>query len=488
MAYSDNASYSVQVLTTSRQAEAAAACAKLKEYKNVRLEKISNTYKIRVGLFRSSDESLPLLKQLKKTYPGAFVKKSIIDKSQIVKAGNQDLRYDLTDAKDERPTALLQSAASQEAYQPQPSISPAIALINPSQQLPVVSQVAAIEKTPVTSEAPPKVSLPQAEDCLKAGLQYHHDRKYEEAIRSLTQFVSLAPKSQQRVSALLLIGKGLDEMNLPRSALGIYSRVIAGYPDTPEAVLSIIAMADIGFANPTLKRPPGMTGAQYMRDPVLGYDTALSKKVPAPMIEHVHYQKGRVLWKNGRHNESYEVQSRFVKEFPDSPYRRDVLTMLKTSTVTLIDQYQQSNDHLSVAGLFFRGRKDGLISNDDIDVLLKSAFSLAHLGLQDVSSGMIQSLRKITLGKRTPGIEKSLSDIEAVLAGGAGREPMADAKWETFQSGREWLRANNLPLAEQTLANLKNTGSDAFWAKVSDYALEDSRWTQKYNGGRVGSK
>ncbi|MCX5858130.1 MAG: hypothetical protein NTZ57_09565 [Deltaproteobacteria bacterium] len=364
-------------------------------------------------------------------------------------------------------------------------------MIPPPQQLPVASQVAAIEKTPETSEAaqPLKVSPTQAEDCLKAGLQYHHDRKYEEAIRSLAQFVSLAPKSQQRVSALLLIGKGLDEMKLPRSAVGMYSRVIAGYPDTPEAVLSIIAMADIGFANPALKRPPGLTGSQYMRDPVLGYDTALSKKVPAPMIEHVHYQKGRVLWKNGRYKESYEVQSRFVKEFQDSPDRGDVLAMLKTSTVTLIDQYQQFNDHLSVAGLFFKGRKNGLIRDDDIDILLKSAFSLAHLGLPNVSSGMIQALRKSTLGKTTPGIEKSISDIEAVLTSGAGRQPVVDAKWEAFQSGLTLLRANNLPLAEQTLANLKNTGGDAFWAKISDYALEEGRWTQKYSsGGRFGSK
>ena len=392
---------------------------------------------------------------------------------------------------DGRLMSPVQSAATQEARPPQPSVSPAAALIPPPQQLPVASQVAAIEKTPETSEAaqPLKVSPTQAEDCLKAGLQYHHDRKYEEAIRSLAQFASLAPKSQQRVSALLLIGKGLDEMKLPRSAVGMYSRVIAGYPDTPEAVLSIIAMADIGFANPALKRPPGLTGSQYMRDPVLGYDTALSRKVPAPMIEHVHYQKGRVLWKNGRHKESYEVQSRFVKEFPDSPDRGDVLAMLKTSTVTLIDQYQQFNDHLSVAGLFFKGRKNGLIRDDDIDILLKSAFSLAHLGLQNVSSGMIQALRKSTLGKTTPSIEKSLSDIEAVLAGGAGRQPVVDAKWEAFQSGLTLLRANNLPLAEQTLANLKNTGGDAFWAKISDYALEEGRWTQKYNsGGRLGSK
>ena len=93
MSYAEDFSYSVQVMTTSRQTEAAAAYTKVKEYKNARLEKYSNAYVVRIGFFRSRDECFPLLKQLKEIYPSAMVNKGNVDKHKIVKASNPDMRY-----------------------------------------------------------------------------------------------------------------------------------------------------------------------------------------------------------------------------------------------------------------------------------------------------------------------------------------------------------------------------------------------------------
>ena len=464
MAYADTSSYSIQVLTSWQYEDAVHAYTKLKKHENVRLERINDAYVIRIGDYQTKDKGLSLLEQLRKEYAGAYLKKCVIDKKRIMQTNNP---YHHKDVKRTPSLPADPPRSNHGEMPPQPTVHASVAAVVKAPEIPLAAPL-------------PEAPAINAEDYLKAGLQQHYERKYDDAIRSLSHYLSLSPKSQQRAAAMLIIGKSLEETTGPRSALGIYSRVIEGFPDTPEALLSIIAMADIGLASPALKYPIGMKGAKYARDPVTGYDTALAKKVPTPILEHVHYQKGRVLWKSGRHRESYEAQNDFLREFPNSAYRKDTIGMLKSSTITLIDQYHRSGDHISAASLFFQGRKRGLIGAEDVDAMLKSAFSLAHLGLHDISVNVIAALRKNAPVRRAADIEKALVDIQAISVSGTGHEQPADAKWDTLKSGQEYLRANNLPMAEQTLANLKNTGGDAFWSKVSEYALEDNRWTQKY--------
>ena len=339
------------------------------------------------------------------------------------------------------------------------------------------------------SAGPPESPKPSPvniqEDDLKTGMQNYRERKYAEAISALSKYASLVPKSQQRTAALLIIGKSLEEMNRPRSALNIYSRVIEQNPDSPEALLGVVAMADIGVARPDLNYRSGKKGAEYVKDPVTAYDAALSKNVPLPIIEHIHHQRGRALWNSKRYEDARHALTVLLNKFPQTAYREEAMGTIRDCTAALIDQYNQSGDHLAVADLFLQGWKERFIRTADVDTLLKSSFSLSCLGLHEESLNILNTLRKSAPGKPPSYIEKidnMVAKMEKNRALGSSDQTPADVKWRQFQSGREHLSANHLTLAEKTLTDLKNGGGDPFWAKIAEYALEENRWVQKYQG------
>ena len=52
---------------------------------DARIEKINDSYVVRIGAYQVKNKALSLLKQLKLTYTDAFIIKYVIDKRQIVK-------------------------------------------------------------------------------------------------------------------------------------------------------------------------------------------------------------------------------------------------------------------------------------------------------------------------------------------------------------------------------------------------------------------
>lgn len=347
-------------------------------------------------------------------------------------------------------------------------------------------QTAATTLKPAGPPVTPKPSpVNIQEDDLKTGMQNYREQKYAEAISALSRYASLVPKSQQRTAALLIIGKSLEEIDRPRSALNIYSRVTEQNPDSPEALLGVVAMADIGVARPGLNYRGGKKGTEYVKDPVTAYDAALSKNVPLPIIEHIHHQRGRALWKSKRYEEARHALTVLLKKFPQTAYREEAIGIISDCTAVLIDQYNQSGDHLAVADLFLQSWKEGFIRAGDVDTLLNASFSLSRLGLHEASFDILSTLRKNAPGKPSAYIEKidkMAAEMEKNRASRSSDPSPANVKWSQFQSGREHLSAKQPLLAEKTLADLKNGGGDPFWSKIAEYALEENRWGQKYQG------
>ncbi len=335
-------------------------------------------------------------------------------------------------------------------------------------------------------QEPAGLSSLTAEESYQAGIQNYQDLRYDDAIAYLTRYISLSTNSNRSSAALLIMGKSFEALNRPHTALGIYGRILEQYPQSPEASLSIIATADIGASYPTLTYPGFLKGAEYFRNPILGYDTVLARPLSAEMTEDALFQKGHALQKQGRLKESYDTFSQLLKQFPKSPYRKETFDALKTTTATLIDRYHKAGDYLAAAECYFKSKGKGLIAPGDTDTLLKSALSLAHLGFYDDSLGLVNTLKAGLTGKGSSEIDRTVAEIENIRATNASVRLPDDAKWTLFQSGRDYLRSNNLPMAEQTLAKLKNEGGEPFWAKISDYAFAEKEWSQRYRGAAAG--
>jgi len=189
------------------------------------------------------------------------------------------------------------------------------------------------------------------------------------------------------------------------------------------------------------------------------------------------------LWKSKRYEEARQALTVLLKKFPQNAYREEAIGTIRDCTAALIDQYNQSGDHLAAADLFLQGWKEGFVRPADVDTLLKSAFSLSYVGLHEESFNIIGTLRKSATGKPPSYIEKinsMVAEIEKKRAPGSSDQTPADVKWRQFQSGREYLSANQPTLAEKTLTDLKSGGGDPFWSRIAEYALEENRWVQKY--------
>jgi len=460
MSYADNSYYCVQVLVTGKHENAVHIYKELRTHKDARIEKINNTYAVRVGAHRNRVKADRLLKELKNTYSDAFVKTYTIDSKAIVRKNM------LAGQKKEKKTPAIPPKRQEVKHE------------NKQQQSPPAPPAPLNDSKQETAKA----SATGGEDYFKTGMKYFHERKFDSAVSYLSQYISLSPGGDQHATAFLVIGKSFQEINRSRSALRIFGRIMEKYPATPEATLSIIAMADIGVSDRALKYPIGMKGAEYFRDPVFAYDTVSVKNIPVQMTEHIQYQKGRFLWKTGRYKESWDVYTTFLKESPNSAYRKDIMVILKAGTVALIDQYNRSGDHIAAVNLFFQATEKGVIGTEDMDTMLKAALSLAHMGFFDVSSNLLIKLKAKKADKTSVDIDKALADIEKMkIACNPGQLAM-DTRWNVFQSGREYLRSNNLPLAEKMLTPLKNAGGEAFWPKITEYALEDTQWRNKYRG------
>jgi tetratricopeptide (TPR) repeat protein len=479
--YAGNTLYCVQVLMTSNLESAVNTYDKLKTHESARVEKINDGYAVRIGYYRNKIKAASTLKKIKKTYSDAFVKPCVKNRTLIVHDKNS------------QPSPSGHDPAKKEEIRIQSNPKPPVPVAENRSEItkaPVAGNVTIPEQNlsnpslPVADNKPETTKAPaiNVEDYLKTGMQYYYDHKYDSAISSLSQYISLSPNASQHAAVILTIGKSLEEMNRHRAALTLYGRIIEQYPNTPEASLSMIAIADIGVDNPALRYPISVKGIEYFRDPISAYDAAVINNAPEQMTEHIKFQKSRYFWKTGQYRESCDSCTTLLKEFPNTAHRKEIIGILKASMVSLIDQYHQSGDHISAANIFFQAKKRGMIGTEDIDILLKSALSFAHLGFYNVSSNILGTLKTKTRGKTSVDIDKAVAEFEKIKMGVAANQVNADKKWDLFQSGKNYLSSNNLSMAEQTLSQLKNTGGEAFWSKISEYALEDNKWNQKYRG------
>jgi TolA-binding protein len=477
--YAENQIYAVQVLMAKQYENADYEYKQLKDYRDTRIEKTTNeAYVVRIGAYHAKTNALALLKKLKYIYTDAFIVKYTIETNQIVKGDHLTKQ---NKAKEALPVPSPNIIVKHSETPTHPPSGIPVPIAKKSHESPKLSDVP-VQSSEVSKNLSEiqKPSTGIEEDLFKEGMQSYHAEKYEGTVSSLSKYTSLTPKSQQRGAALLIIGKSLEQMKRPKSALDIYSRIIEQYPDSLESFLSIVAMADISVTNPGLHYPAVKKGFEYVRDPVSAYDTVLLKNVPSPIIEHIQYQKGLALWKFKHYDQAQETLLNFLKKFPKTTHRREVIAMLKDSTAVLINQYNRLGDHIAVANLFFQGWKSGSITTEDVDILLKATSSLSNVGLHDDSLNILNTFKKSALGKTSTDIDKAVAEIEKKRAISLMDQLQTDTKWNKYQSGREYLIANNLTQAEQTFSDLKNSDSDQFWSKLTEYVLEENKWTQKY--------
>ncbi|MBN1380286.1 MAG: tetratricopeptide repeat protein [Deltaproteobacteria bacterium] len=501
VAYADQPDWCIQVIRCSVRANAEATYDKVGSYENKRIEKSNGSYTVSIGHYKSKADAYVSLHQVRRQFHDAFLRLCGEDGYQIIRETKPSRKAKTVASKvlPSPPEKAAAKTASPGFVTGKGSSTGTDASLNATEKnitCPDISSKAD-EVTKEKSSAASEVSEASISEkkhetaettkqekvqLLKAGMQYYYDKQYQEAISHLTRYLSLWPKSEHCSAVLFIIGKSFEEMGHPLSALNIFGRVLKQYPESPEAFTGMIAMADISVRHPSLKYPVFMEGAQYVRDPVLAYDKALRHKIPAQMAEAVRFKKGRALLKRDHHQMSYDCLSSLIYDAPQTVYRNEILDMMKTNAVTLINHYHQAGDHIAAIDLFFEATDKNLIGYGDTDTILQSCLSFAQMGMYDISVNILKRLRPQSRNEAfLSKFNNTAKEIERLRLNHYASSNQVKEKWKLYESGKAYLKADDLPMAQKKLSELKNASDEPFWSKITDYALQENHWHKKYH-------
>lgn len=319
---------------------------------------------------------------------------------------------------------------------------------------------------------------PAPETLMKEAVEHYQSRRLESALEKFSLFLSLYPGNSNAPSAMLAVAGILLEMKRPLSALRIYSRILERHAETPEAIESVIALADMSILSPGLKPSIAITGARWYLDPVFAYDMVLSKNPPAELTERLLLQRIVALRSKGRCRDAYDAGSQFLLRYPQTKHRYAMSGALRSDILCIMDERIAAGDDVAVISLILNARRKGLIKMTDTNILIKAAGSYVRMDMSEEARILLNSARPFA-AVQTPQIDAALQELARVGTTPAGSSPAAD-RWALYHAGRQQTLASNPSAAEKTFTEMKGTDQDAFWSKLADFTVKDSVRTVKY--------
>jgi len=324
----------------------------------------------------------------------------------------------------------------------------------------------------------PPLATPAPDALLKEGMDHFEARRYENAIEQLSRFMSLYPAHIKTPSAMITVAGILLEIKRPLAAIRLYSHVLARYPETPEALEAMTAIADMGMRSPGLKPNIAVTGARWFLDPVDAYDTVLSKNPSPDLTERLLSRRINALRSQGRYREAYASAGQFLEQNPGTKHRQTLLAGLRSDLGCLIGERFAAGDDIAVINLLLNGRRRGLINMGDTNILIKAAGSYARSGMTDEARTLLDQARHFA-ADYTAQVNAVIGEPAQAERSSAASSPVIE-RWALYQKGRQQIMSSDPSAAEKTFKQVRGTGEDEFWSKLADFASQDGIFTAKY--------
>jgi tetratricopeptide (TPR) repeat protein len=329
---------------------------------------------------------------------------------------------------------------------------------------------AAPDAVPDTAAPPSALSSP--ETLRNEGMAYFRARRYENAVEKLSLLMSLYPAHSLTPAAMVTVAGILSETKRYLAAIRLYSYALERYPGTPEAIEAMMALAEMGMSSPGLKPTIALIGTRWYLDPLEACDTALSQNPSPELTERLLFQRMAVLRAQGRYREAFTAVSRFIEQDPGTKHKQILLAALRSDMDHLIMERLAVGDDIAVIHFLSTGRRRGLISMTDTDLLIKSAGSYARLGMTAEARTLLSRARYFA-ADRIPQVDMALQQLEQVEGSPAISSSVVQ-RWALYHTGREQILSLKRSAAEKTLAQVKGNDQDEFWVKLVDFTLQEN--------------
>lgn len=446
----------VEAMHTEDRAIAESAQKSLKRFGNAHISRQGDRYTVLIGPIGDSKEAVSVRNIVRRTHPDALIRPSA---SVPSKNGTPPSAA---------PPSAPKSTAPVRVVKPAP---PALTAVSPDKQPPQP-----VETNPPAQESTGLTSSPGA--LLKTALDDYQARRYETALQWLSLYLSLYPADNNVPLAMFAVAGIQLAMKRPLSAFRIYSHILERHAGTPEAIESMIALADMSLLYPGLKPSIALSGSQWYLDPVMAYDQALSKNPSEEMTERVLLQRISALRLKGRYREAYDAGHRFLERYPRTNHQFVLLAALRSDVENVIEERIAAGDDLAVISLVSHASRKDVIKMNDTDILIKAAGSYGRLGMTHEAGRLLSATRPFAMG-RISRIDAALEALSKTEAPPAATSPEME-RWRLYEAGRRQIHTSTRSEAEKTLAQMKGNPQDAFWSKLAEFALNDGPWSIKY--------
>lgn len=346
----------------------------------------------------------------------------------------------------------------------------------------------------------------------RIGESTYRNGRYREAIRILSASVSLYPEDEQTQKALYLMGCAFERLELFPTAIKIYNEVIDAYPDSDECRESILKIAMLGGQRTGLRVPVYLTAAAHFEDPLTAYDMLLAARPGRDFEERVRFAKAETLSHQGRYAEAIDEYLRLGEKYPQGQYGTILPGRVKAAVWKLTDVLYDSGDHVAIASLYCKTFGRISFEWNDLDGIMKVADSLHKMSLDEEAIRVLKDAQKVSpdrnaqnliikamqtmnnnvrdLGSlhtraETPDSSdgasgQPLESLEKALAAAGGNE---QRRWLLFEIGRRLSQEKEWTAAERRFSQMREGNPDPFWTKLSEYAVQEARWMERYRHG-----
>ena len=463
----------VEAMHTENRATAESAQNRLKRFGNAHISRQGDRYTVLIGPIGDSKEAVSVRNIVRRTHPDALIRTS----ASVPSKNGTPSAAPASEPKTIAPVGVVKPTAP--ASEPK-SIGP-VGVVKPAP--PVLTAVSPDKQPPQPVEtnppAPESTGLTSSpETLLKRALDDYQARRYESALQWLSLYLSLYPVDDNVPLAMFAVAGIQLAMKRPLSALRIYSHILERHAETPEAVESMIALADMSLLYPGLKPSIALSGAQWYLDPVMAYDQALSKNPPEEITERVLLQRISALRLKGRYREAYDAGHRFLERYPRTNHQYVLLAALRSDVENVIEERIAAGDDLAVISMVSHASRKDVIKMNDTDILIKAAGSYGRLGMTHEARRLLSATRPFAMS-RISRIDAALEALSKTETPPAAASPEME-RWRLYEAGRRQIHTSTRSEAEKTLAQMKGTPQDAFWSKLAEFALNDGPWSIKY--------
>ncbi len=367
------------------------------------------------------------------------------------------------------------------------------------------------------------------------GVYKYSLRRYDEAINVFSFYANMYPQDDKLREVLMLLANSYKASEQISAALAILNLIIDKYPESNEAVESIMMMASLGVEKPGVKVVSSLNNVNYYKQPMDAYDTILMKYPTGEIAELATLRKADALQKLHRNKKATDVYLEFLNMYPSNKMTDEARKGFKTASADLIDDYYDKKDYLTVAYIYFKAYKAAPMQADEYKQINKIALSLKEVGLTEDYLNLLKEYKKvgkdeqilnrvildIAIGQiaqakydeaqktldelisrasvKNTGLiaeirksqavisyqrglyNKEITSYDDVIRSGQNINDPEMKTWSQFQTGKSYLKMEKKADAQKTFTEIKTaSGPEGFWTKVVDYYVDDQKWWDKY--------